>query len=145
MEDRFNALVETILGSASYHMRISMPGWNMLVNVLLEPKVMARLATFQSWGPAAHLAQAESLITQHLAYERMYADAVGNALLAYGDHGVLVAGIVRAHFPELIKAQLRFLSTAKTVTLDAALAHWLATGRRKVTFATQVEIQRRRA
>lgn len=44
------------------------------------------------------------------AASRAHSDLSAAALARYGDHGALISGCTRDHFPELIKDQLRALS-----------------------------------
>lgn len=49
-----------------------------------------------------------------LFYARAHDQLAAIALREYGDHGPLISGCVRAHFPEQVKDVLRF--TARQVT-----------------------------
>ena len=45
------------------------------------------------------------------------------ALERYGDHGTQISGVVRDHFPEHVKAELRLLAASITSYSDAAWKH----------------------
>jgi hypothetical protein len=45
------------------------------------------------------------------------------ALDRYGDHGTQISGIVRDHFPDHVKAELRLLAASITSYSDAAWKH----------------------
>lgn len=52
------------------------------------------------------------------------------ALLHYGDHGPLVSGIVRAHFPNAVKHRLRKLHALRNEAWDESMHSWRSSGRR---------------
>ena len=61
----------------------------------------------------------------------IYAHAFDAALAKYGDHGPLVSGVVRDHFPKAVKDELRMLAHLITDAGDAAEIHKKASGARK--------------
>jgi hypothetical protein len=52
----------------------------------------------------------------------------------YGDHGPLVACVVRDHFPDGVKAELRALAFARTDAGDRSYVAWRQSGRQSATF-----------
>lgn len=52
---------------------------------------------------------------------RMHSELAAKALAIYGDHGPLISGCIRDHFPEDTKANLRFW--ARSVSKHSDLAH----------------------
>lgn len=57
------------------------------------------------------------------AASREHERKAGEALAAYGEHGALISGCVRDHFPESVKDELRRLARRVSEESDAA---WLA-------------------
>ncbi len=55
------------------------------------------------------------------AHSRNHLDLANIALEKYGDHGPLISGCVRGHFPETIKDSLRIM--ARLVTQHSNWAH----------------------
>lgn len=62
--------------------------------------------------------------------EEVYFEAVKDAEAKYGDHGPLVSGVVRGHFPADVKKVLRELAHFITEAGDAAELHRKASGAR---------------
>lgn len=73
-------------------------------------------------------------------------DAIAREALAiYGDHGSLISGCVRDHFPLGVKDTLRNLAYTATNYRYQSQAAWRASGRRASTFIRDVyEVERAR-
>lgn len=56
------------------------------------------------------LADAQAMFESACAASRKHSDVAQAALKEYGDHGPLISGCVRDHFPEEIKNELRELA-----------------------------------
>lgn len=65
---------------------------------------------------------------------KRYAENVSKALEQYGDHGALVAGVIRDHFPHEVKEVLRHDAHKITELIDESRALWLASGKRHNTW-----------
>lgn len=70
-----------------------------------------------------HLQTAALEFARACAASRTHAEIARNCLSVYGDHGPLVSGVIRGHFPDEQKAILR--SLARAVTVHSELAHAL--------------------
>jgi hypothetical protein len=112
-----------------YSRRFTFPKWNGTVNVLHEHRLMRYLPEFAGWTKADHVTRALAFLAKARAADRLYRLRVSHALKTYGDHGPLISGVVREHFPEDVKRDLRQTAHVYTFALDASLAHWQA-GRR---------------
>lgn len=64
----------------------------------------------------------ESRFAMACAASRAWDELAGKALAAYGDHGPLVSGCCRSHFPETVKDELRTLARLVGSYCDAARA-----------------------
>ena len=84
------------------------------------------------------LRPAATLFARACLASRVHSSMAGRALANYGDHGSQISGVVRDHFPERIKTQLRQLASAVTRYSDAAYA----ARPRRVRFATMRELAR---
>lgn len=80
---------------------------------------------------------------EHIAYVmlrsahsrfRQHARDIRAAFLIYGDHGPVVSGCVRSHFPEAIKDTLRKRFRTAHEDLEISLAYWKLAGRRTRTW-----------
>lgn len=122
---RGSSMEEIVLGDASYSRRFHMPKYNGPVSMLQEPKVALRwwhelgLPTSKD----AHRQRAEYFTTLYHEIGKTHNQLGTLACEVYGDHGPLVSGIIHNHFPVNVKDRLRFLSTAKNLTGDAARVH----------------------
>jgi hypothetical protein len=54
---------------------------------------------------------------------REHSALAAEASARYGEHGTQISGIVRDHFPEHVKAELRLLAATVTSYSDAAWKH----------------------
>lgn len=130
------ALAEVILGSSAYARRFRMPKWNIQPNMLMEPKVAVRY-----W----HILGLPTSKSEH-AQRREYFGQLRNQLndawykyarlcaTEYGDHGALVSGVFRSHFPMEEKRRLRFVNDAYNMTTDAWKLHDALTKTRSPAF-----------
>jgi hypothetical protein len=72
-----------------------------------------------------------SRITQ---LERQYHCAVSIAESKYGDFGPLISGVVRDHFPDETKNELRALCVAINDATDSSYVAWRQSGRKTHTW-----------
>lgn len=124
--DSRDALAITVLGDSSYTNRVKWPGYNILVDMLREPKVAIR--NVHNWGIStsknAHALRAEHFeeLARAMDHERQV--AMDNAIYTYGSgSGVIISGSYREHFPEKVKDRLRFLAHGIPMLQDAARLH----------------------
>jgi hypothetical protein len=110
------------------------PKWNRYVRVTDVPRLFRQLPEFAGWTRARHEAMARSYLDNAIVTERMYHATASRALIAYGDHGSLISGIVRDHFPEATKTDLRTLCSLFARDFERSVAHWAAAGRRIETW-----------
>jgi hypothetical protein len=120
------ALAFVLLDDPAYAREVKYRGWNGTVTMLDEPKVAVKYA--YSWGiptsKSAHAQRADYFEDLATVMGRAYDDLVERALDKYGDgSGVLISGVVRDHFPEMVKKRLRFLAQGQTVVKKAARLH----------------------
>lgn len=113
-----------------YQTRQRVPKWSIPVSPAHVPALLRRRL------PHFTKAQHEEHARQHAAAatlaERQYVQLASAALDQYGTQGPLIAGVLREHFPEPVKDELRRLARAETEERDVARAHWQAAGRRVV-------------
>lgn len=79
-----------------------------------------------------------SYLRESAAWKTEHSDLTRECLRAYGDHGPLISGVVRDHFPELLKNRLRDLARERTRCLDRAVVCWRASGRRMSTLRREI-------
>lgn len=111
-----------------YQTRQRVPKWSIPVSPAHVPALLRRRL------PHFTKAQHEEHARQHAAAsslaERQYVQLASAAFDQYGTQGPLIAGVLREHFPEPVKDELRRLARAETEERDVARAHWQAAGRR---------------
>lgn len=112
-----------------YDRRFHASKWTRAITVLDDHRLMRILPEFRDWTRDRHRLASLAYLQCARDTDRMYASAVDRALSAYGDHGSLVSGVVRAHFPDPVKDDLRTLARLATRYRDQSLAHWRAAGR----------------
>jgi hypothetical protein len=71
-----------------------------------------------------HAKIAEQQMILAYAHSRAHRDLSEQALLVYGDHGSPISGVVRDHFPEFVKNELRSLSLRVARLLDESRVSW---------------------
>lgn len=103
--------------------------WNIQPRVTDDHRLFRYLPEFAGWTRADHATHARNLAELGALRLRQADTLASKALEQYGDHGSLIAGCVRDHFPEPVKAMLRRLYYGSTETFDRSLAHWKAAGR----------------
>lgn len=112
-------------------------GWNGSWTILDDHRGFKRLAQFREWSKARHLQ--ESIHAKHCsevirtAYDACWIDALDT----YGNHGSLVSGIGRDHFPEATKTTLRTLIQRAEFEDARAFAHWRAAGRTRARWINE--------
>jgi hypothetical protein len=109
-----------------YDRRFKFPKWNGTVTVLQEHRLFNRLPEFQTWTKAQHHREALYAIQSARILRTAYYDLVAQAESIYGDHGQLISGVIRDHFPDTVKDTLRSLCRQISRESDRSLAHWYA-------------------
>ena len=95
---------------------------------------LSRIPHFRTWPKAQHVAFAVRMIAVARTREAAYQCLVGEALRQYGDHGSLISGVIRDHFPPEVKTNLRRLARRYSHASEVSRAHWRAAGRRLETW-----------
>lgn len=117
---------KAVLNDENYSIRFKMPGWNIKVFMLMDPKVAIRYSGSLgvSTSKAAHSQRADHFNTLKNHFEIAYHDLVKKALATYGNgDGHDISGIIRSHFPDDVKDRLRFLAHGKSMVSDAVRLH----------------------
>lgn len=131
------AMALVLLGDETYVRRTRMPKWNVEVDMLREPKVAVRYNT--SWGiptsKSAHRQRAEYFDNIAFTLSQAWHDLVRRASNTYGEHGSLVSGVYRDHFPGEVKDRLRFLAHGQTMVADAVRLHTYLANTRSPLFS----------
>ena len=109
-------------------------GWTSQRTPLDDHRLLLRLPQFQSWTRAEHAREALYAMGTARMYATLYHQMVARALEAYGDHGSLVSGVVRDHFPIEVQASLRELISRVNREHDRSLVHWRAARRTLITW-----------
>jgi len=120
-----------VLGDPAYGELHKFPKWNRLVTVLDEPRLMRRVMPFAAMSSEEHRQRAEDFARKAGEFLDRHAALVDEALAKYGDHGSLISGVIRDHFPDDVKDQLRYFAHGGSYLADASVAHHLASGARK--------------
>lgn len=107
------------------------PKWNRLVTVLDEPRLMRRIPYFASMTKAEHKELAEDFARKAADLLDRHTALVQQALDDYGDQGSLISGVIRDHFPDSVKDELRYYAHGGTLLADTSAAHHQASGARK--------------
>lgn len=68
----------------------------------------------------ADLAPAADMFRRAFHWSRRHAERAQYALRIYGDHGPQISGVIRDHFPDAIKDELREYCTVMNACADAA-------------------------
>lgn len=89
-----------------------------------------------------HEQEQAAIIHLRAAYwhSRAHTRLADRAMSLYGDHGSLIAGVVRNHFPAPIKAKLRYHARSVTSLLDKSRASWRLSGRRFASWMKAKEL-----
>jgi hypothetical protein len=109
-----------------YDRRFTFPKWNGTVTVLQEHRLFRYLPEFQQWTAQEHVREARYALQASYTLRTAYYALVQSAEATYGNHGPLISGIVRGHFPEETKTILRTLCRAFNRESERSLAHWYA-------------------
>jgi len=104
-------------------------GWTRSITILDDHRLFKRLPQFASWTRDQHLAEANTAMEQASTLDCAYARLVTFALATYGDHGPLISGVIRDHFPVETKSILRTLCHGASRERARSLAHWQASRR----------------
>lgn len=119
------AMAITLLGDETYVRQVKMPKWSSTVDMLREHKVAVRHGS--SWGiptsKDAHRQRAEYFAGVAETLQAAWDDLVERAVALFGDHGSLISGCYRDHFPPPVKNRLRFLAHGRTMAKDAERLH----------------------
>ena len=95
---------------------------------------LSRIPHFRTWPKAQHAAFAVRIMAVARTREAVYQYLVDDALRQYGDHGSLISGVIRDHFPIDVKTRLRRLARRYSHASEVSRAHWRAAGRRLDTW-----------
>jgi len=123
--DELDAFASVLLGDLSYARRLHMPKYNNPVTILRVPQAAVRYA-HQLGIPtskSAHAQRADYFDELARRLDDAWQDLVTRCRSLFGDHGPLVSGIYRDHFPVQAQNRLRFLAHGKTMAGDAARLH----------------------
>ena len=113
-----------------YRVRFARHGkWNIDPTVTDDHRLFKFLPSFGGWNKQQHEDRAIRWLNQSRKLDSAYMTAVARALHSFGDHGALISGVVRDHFPPDVKHNLRRLAHGSTELRDRSLAHWRAAGR----------------
>lgn len=119
------AIAITLLGDEVYVRQAKMPKMNVPVNMLRDPRVAVRYNV--SWGiptsKDAHRQRTEYFAGVAETLQAAWDDLVNRAVALFGDHGSLISGCYRDHFPPPVKDRLRFLAHGRTMAKDAERLH----------------------
>ena len=115
-----------------YTSQCKWPKWYGLTTPLAtgEPGCLRRIGAFSNWTKADHLDAARA---HAIARERAAVDhgcLTKEAMDRYGDHGSLISGVMRDHFPPHVKDRLRHLA-ALGAHGSVARLHWKMAGKRR--------------
>jgi hypothetical protein len=114
-----------------YDRLFTFPKWNRFVTVRDEPSLFRRLPEFASWTKTQHLDEAYTLRYVADVQEAEAHKDIRSAEQTYGDHGPLISGGLRDHWPAGEKDRIRFHWQARNRAADASMAHWKAAGKRQ--------------
>ena len=119
-------MARILLGDEQYEKRVRMPKWSVDVSMLMEPKVALRYGV--SWGLISTSKHGNELKADHfedlaLKLKDEWDDVVNLAAKQYGNHGSLISGVYRDHFPDDVKDRLRFLAHGAALASQAAHLH----------------------
>ena len=112
-----------------YRRKFTSPRWTRLVTVLDEPRLMNRLPEFAEFDKARHMEVSREYLELAHAYQDIVAILTDRAFQLYGDHGPLISGCVREHFPDATKDVLRVHNHGASDFASKSLTHWLAAGK----------------
>lgn len=93
-----------------------------------------RYSELRPQDKALCLAQAQEELKMLGILRQVRSELIRSAFVMYGDHGSLISGIERDHFPADVKDALRKNASDILHTMDAALIYWRRSGRRLHTF-----------
>jgi hypothetical protein len=113
-----------------YYVRARFPKWNVHPHVLMEPRLMRRLMPFATMSKADHLERAHALARLSDSMQKSHAQAVTRAEKKHGDHGALICGGRRPHWPQTTMRRIWRLAVGYCDLRDASAAHWQASGKR---------------
>jgi hypothetical protein len=118
-------IADVILGDPIYGKRFKVPMMNGPQLLVRSPIVATRLNTSIgiTTSKEAHRHRAEFFNEAAKKFDDEWQQIVTEARQLYGDQGPLVSGVFRSHFPEYVKARLRFLTQAHNLCQDAAQFH----------------------
>lgn len=129
-------LAELLLGDASYVRLFRFPKYSVPVDMLREHRVALRHAHELGLprSKEAHRQRAEYFRDVSARLGKAWDELVDTCVQLYGDHGPLVSGVYRDHFPREAKDRLRFLTRGKQATQDASRLHDFLTKTRSPYF-----------
>lgn len=118
-------------------------GWARAWTILDDHRGFKRLAQFHTWTKDRHLQESQHARECATAIREAYDTCWINALDTYGNHGSLISGIGRDHFPEATKITLRTLITRVNFEEARAFAHWRAAGRTRARWINEHDAARK--
>lgn len=128
--------------SDPYRRRFTAAKWNRTVTCVDVPILFRRLPEFAAWTKPQHVQAANEYATLSIVADGAWQALVSIARKTYGDHGALISGVYRDHFPDAIKTALRSYAHTSTHYADISGAHWRAAGRTIATWrAMRADVQ----
>lgn len=115
-------------------------GWTRAITLLDDHRLFRSLPQFATWTKADHVREAEYALRASVRVYEVYYATVRDAEQTYGNHGPLISGIVRDHFPEELKDTLRELCRRGNRERNRSYTHWRAAGRTVGTWRRLLEL-----
>jgi hypothetical protein len=115
--------------SDPYRRRFTAAKWTRTVTCIDVPTLFRRLPEFAEWTKRQHAQASSEYAALSIVHDHMWNALVSIARKTYGDHGPLVSGVYRSHFPDVTKDALRTIAHTATRYADMSVAHWRAAGR----------------
>lgn len=117
-----------------YARRFTYPKWTRTVTVLDVYQLFRRLPEFSSWDKARHERVAREYLIHALVHQRVQTDVLTRYAAVFGDHGPLISGGFRDHWPDVAKDNARMLARQLDTFMSRSIAHWQASGRQLATW-----------
>lgn len=122
-----------------YRLTFKIPKWNVRVTATMDTRAMRRAFPERVRDKAWHLDRSlRAMRLSGYAHEEWQIRA-SEALRQHGDgDGVLIAGVIRDHFPPEVKEHLRGAAHTASDLRGISLAHWQAAGKTPATWQREV-------
>jgi len=114
-------LVKKVLGDSRYNEHHRFPKWNIKPTVLDEPRLFRQV--FPEIDKAEHIRRAKKFMKKAVQLLNLWDQEVDKAILQHGQHGALISGVYRDHFPTETKDTLRVLAHGSSLARTASAAH----------------------